>query len=136
MKNLINVVVLLLSIVILGCGKSSIQKECTTNGIGEGQCSFTNLGTAKGSQCGRMSVGFKHISGMMKTAKSAIFCSGEVEPKSTNIIKFNIPNMKELCYLDVPDWNWKEFCNVSTFEPKESIPAFEGKLSQLVYFRR
>lgn len=136
MKRSIDVVVFLLGIIFIGCGNPSIQKECTVNGIGEGQCSFTNLGTAKGSLCGRMSVGFKRVSGSFKTTKSAIFCSGEVEPQSTNIVKFNIPGMKALCYLDVPDWDWKGFCHIFIFEPRDSIPQFDGKLSQLVYFRR
>src|SRR4051812_8993419 len=45
-----------LGLLAVGCGKARVEETCTMNGFGQGECNFTNTGTAAGSLCGRIVV--------------------------------------------------------------------------------
>jgi len=75
--------------------------DCVMNGRGEGDCKFTNTGKTAGAQCGHIEV---YGPG---TAKSEQFCSGLVEPYSTNKVDFDIPAVNELCDNGFESWTKK-----------------------------
>lgn len=73
-------------------GEPSITDECSMDGNGSGSCMFTNLGTAAGTQCGKIHVTNK----AGESAASGTFCSGDLAPKSTTTIEFQV-GLGELC---------------------------------------
>lgn len=92
----------LLALSMLACGKADISQQCTMNGFGKGQCTFTNLGTSKGSVCGTVAVTENRYS---LTTRTSVFCSGEVEPKSTVSVSFSNPFVSELCEAEGKTWD-------------------------------
>jgi len=74
---------------------------CVMNGRGEGDCKFTNTGKTAGAQCGHIEVQGPGV------AKSEQFCSGSVEPYSTNSVEFNVVEVNELCDNGFESWTKK-----------------------------
>ena len=78
-----------------------LDKECVMNGYGKGSCDFTNVGKSTGSMCGKIEVqGPGNV-------QSNTFCSGQVEPMSTEKVEFNIPAVDELCDNGYESWTKK-----------------------------
>jgi len=75
--------------------------DCVMNGRGEGDCKFTNTGKTAGSQCGYISVQGPGV------VTSEQFCSGSVQPYSTNKVEFDIPAVNELCDNGFESWTKK-----------------------------
>jgi hypothetical protein len=89
---------------------------CVMNGRGEGDCKFTNTGKTAGAQCGYIEVQGPGI------AKSEQFCSGSVQPYSTNNVEFDIPAVNELCDNGFESWTEKcEFTFVLSGTGKDSV---------------
>ncbi len=86
------------------------------NGRGEGQCSFTNTGTAPGSTCGKITV--SRADG--RTVQSSTFCSGEVPKQSTTKVEFSIPTVNALCG-GVAGKTWQDVC-IFTFDNDSTPP--------------
>lgn len=85
-----------------------LDKECVMNGYGKGSCDFTNVGKSAGSMCGKIEVqGPGNV-------QSNVFCSGQVQPMSTEKVEFNIPTVDELCDNGFGDWRDK--CEFSFIE--------------------
>ena len=78
-----------------------IEAACVMNGFGEGNCKFTNTGKTAGPQCGNIVVQGPGV------AKSEQFCSGLVQPYTTNKVEFSIPEVRELCSNGFEDWTKK-----------------------------
>jgi hypothetical protein len=78
-----------------------IEAACIMNGFGEGNCKFTNTGKTAGPQCGYIEVRGPGV------AKSEQFCSGLVQPYTTNKVEFSIPEVRELCSNGFEDWTKK-----------------------------
>jgi hypothetical protein len=85
-----------------------IAESCTMNGYGVGECNFTNTGKTAGAKCGVINV---QGPGVVQSDK---FCSGMVEPMSTEKVEFKIPAVDELC--DNGFQSWTEKCNFDFFE--------------------
>ena len=85
-----------------------IAESCTMNGWGVGECNFTNTGKTAGAKCGVINV---QGPGVVQSDK---FCSGMVEPMSTEKVEFKIPAVDELC--DNGFQSWTEKCNFDFFE--------------------
>lgn len=99
-----------------GCGKSNIESNCSSNGYGQGSCSFTNTGSGAGSVCGKVTV--SSIYDKNNATQSSLFCSGDVQPSSTVDVKFTVPNVSSLCSgSDGRNTgvrrSWNEMCNLS-----------------------
>jgi hypothetical protein len=78
-----------------------LDHECVMNGYGKGSCDFTNVGKSTGSMCGEIEVqGPGNV-------QSNIFCSGQVEPMSTEKVEFNIPAVDDLCDNGYESWTKK-----------------------------
>jgi hypothetical protein len=75
--------------------------DCVMNGRGEGDCKFTNTGKTAGAQCGYIEVKGPGV------AKSEQFCSGSVQPYSTNSVEFNVVEVNELCDNGFESWTKK-----------------------------
>jgi hypothetical protein len=69
--------------------------ECTMNGYGTGQCTFTNPSPHlfSSSACGY--VGVSRVGSSI--GQSAVFCSGDVAPHSTTQVSFSIPAVSDGC---------------------------------------
>ena len=74
---------------------------CLMNGRGEGDCKFTNTGKTAGAQCGYIEVKGPGV------AKSEQFCSGSVQPYSTNSVEFDVVEVDELCENEFGSWTEK-----------------------------
>jgi hypothetical protein len=74
---------------------------CVMNGYGKGDCKFTNTGKTAGAQCGYIEVKGPGV------AKSEQFCSGSVQPYSTNSVEFNVVEVNELCDNGFESWTKK-----------------------------
>jgi hypothetical protein len=85
-----------------------VEAACIMNGYGKGDCKFTNTGKTAGPQCGWIEVQGPGV------VRSEQFCSGLVQPYSTNKIEFDIPAVNDLCDNGLEDWTKK--CNFS-FNP-------------------
>ena len=91
----------LFSIILVGCGEAQIVAECTMNGFGHGQCSFSNVGTARGAGCGK-GVAYR-IQGEPANWDDGmiiygpILCTGDLTPSSTTQQVFSIPQTSLLC---------------------------------------
>jgi hypothetical protein len=78
------------------------------NGFGVGHCSFTNSGKTAGALCGHIQVDGPGI------ATSAPFCSGMVQPMTTEKVEFSIPQVNELC--DNGFESWTEKCSFDFYQ--------------------
>ena len=96
------------SVLLAACGKAELSQDCTMNGFGQGRCSFTNKGDAKGSVCGHIVVTHNNGDG---TEESSEFCSGEVENKSTKQVDFSVPAVRALCKTQGLDKSWGDVCS-------------------------
>jgi hypothetical protein len=85
-----------------------IEQSCILNGLGNGECSFTNTGKTAGAKCGTINV---QGPGVVQSDK---FCSGMVQPMSTEKVEFKIPAVDELCDNGFEDWRDK--CDFDFFE--------------------
>lgn len=103
----------LLLISLLGCGTPHIEQACTMNGIGHGECSFTNTGTAEGTRCGHIMV--THFA-PYKTKDSSLFCSGPVAANSTKTVQFQVP-LNGMCFAMGQKWT-----DICTFEFDAEMP--------------
>lgn len=118
MKKLL--LIFLFSLFCISCGKPEIAWDCTMNGFGAGECRFTNKGDGKGAVCGHIEV--KQV-GRAKFAdpfpqKSGEFCSGEVAPKSTETVGFQVTGLDFFCRTDdqAPEyWAPKKWSDVCAF---------------------
>ena len=81
---------------LTGCGKPEITQSCVMNGYGQGSCSFTNTGDGSGSTCGFIEVRGMPIYTEYKKL-SAVFCSGDLKPSSTNKIEFSVIGVDNIC---------------------------------------
>lgn len=73
------------------------------NGFGAGSCDFTNSGKTAGAVCGIIQVDGPGI------ANSSKFCSGMVQPMTTEKVEFSIPSVDKLCEDGFKDW--REVCS-------------------------
>ncbi len=80
-----------------------IEEECVMNGLGQGNCSFTNTGKTAGAVCGVIQV---MGPGMVESNK---FCSGLVDPQTTEKVEFHVPEVDQLC--DNGFESWMERCD-------------------------
>jgi hypothetical protein len=78
-----------------------VEHYCVMNGYGVGSCDFTNTGKTAGAVCGVVQVNGPG------TAQSSKFCSGVVQPMTTEKVEFNIPAVDELCDNGFEPWNDK-----------------------------
>ena len=78
-----------------------IAESCVMNGLGKGDCSFTNTGKTAGAMCGSIQVNGPG------TANSDPFCSGSVAPMTTTKVEFDIPAVDELCDNGFESWTKK-----------------------------
>ena len=78
-----------------------IEASCLMDGYGKGECSFTNSGKTAGAKCGVINV---QGPGVVQSDK---FCSGMVQPMSTEKVEFKIPAVDELCDNGFEDWRDK-----------------------------
>jgi hypothetical protein len=85
-----------------------IEASCVMNGFGVGECSFTNSGKSTGAKCGVINV---QGPGVVQSDK---FCSGQVQPMSTEKVEFKIPAVDQLCDNGFEDWGDK--CDFSFVE--------------------
>jgi len=96
--------------------RAIIDEECLMNGLGEGHCSFTNTGKTGGSVCGVIVVKGPG------TAQTGKFCSGMVNPQSTEKVEFMVPEVDDLC--DNGYRSWTEKCNFTFIEDEpEGVEA-------------
>jgi hypothetical protein len=75
-----------------------VEDACIMNGYGKGSCDFTNVGKTAGSVCGVIQVDGPGV------AHSNTFCSGLVQPQTTQKVEFNIPAVDKLCEDGFKDW--------------------------------
>lgn len=74
---------------------ASIGLEFTMNGLGQGECRFTNAGGTTAASCGRVEVRSRGSAG--RVLRSTVFCSGDVPPHTTVAIGFFVSDAAELC---------------------------------------
>jgi len=94
-----------------------IKDACIMNGWGKGDCKFTNTGKTAGAQCGYIAVQGPGV------AHSREFCSGLVQPYTTNKVEFDIPEVNELC--DNGFESWTEKCDFAFINPVASNPQLD-----------
>ncbi len=112
---------------LIGCGTPNMEVQCSMNGFGQGECSFTNTGTGAGALCGTVDVGSTAI-GKTELIQSSKFCSGQVEPSTTKRVEFTVPNVRDHCSDGEKAWN--EVCD---FVFRSDDPKYERKrLDELV----
>src|SRR5688572_12571228 len=112
------VVAALVCVTAGACGKAKIEESCTMNGLGEGSCSFTNMGDGKGAKCGKIVV----LGPDGRTDESATFCSGELATKSTSQVTFSIPGVRSLCDA-ADDRSWSDVCSFEFVAAGEKTTA-------------
>lgn len=98
---------LLLSLVLTSCLGSKVSYSCTMNGLGDGECSFTNTGSFSGSMCGKIVVVKNENEGIRE--ESGLFCSGNVPAKSTTKVSFSVIKVNALCREVFK--NWTDVCS-------------------------
>ena len=98
------ILILILSVILIGCGTPNIEQSCTMNGRGEGNCSFSNTGDGSGAECGHIEVvntlkseAMDNIVAIVGKPESPVFCSGKLEPSSTAKIDFFVPHLDKVC---------------------------------------
>ena len=94
-----------------------ITEDCVMNGFGQGNCTFTNTGKTPGAVCGVIQVMGPG------TAESSKFCSGQVQPQTTEKVEFHIPQVDQLC--DNGFESWTEKCDF-TFVRDDAPKTQEG----------
>jgi len=92
-----------------------VEQSCTMNGYGEVKCNFTNSGKTAGALCGYISVQGPG------TVTSDKFCSGVVQPMSTERVEISIPAVNELCDNGFESWTKK--CDFSFIENNTGTEA-------------
>jgi hypothetical protein len=93
-----------------------IEDSCLMNGLGDVKCDFTNTGKTAGAVCG---VIFVKGPG---TAMSSKFCSGVVQPQSTERVETKVVEVDELC--DNGYRSWTEKCDFTFIEDEpEGVEA-------------
>jgi hypothetical protein len=75
-----------------------VENSCVMNGYGDGSCDFTNVGKTAGAVCGVIQVDGPGV------ALSNKFCSGSVQPQTTEKVEFRIPAVDKLCTDGLKDW--------------------------------
>lgn len=80
-----------------------VEEDCLMDGYGKGHCDFTNTGKTAGALCGVIQVDGPG------TAHSNKFCSGMVQPMTTEKVEFSIPAVDKLCEDGFKDW--REVCS-------------------------
>lgn len=113
MRNLTIVLVLALAAGLLSnCNKKQgspdIEQSCTMNGMGSGECDFTNTGDGPGAVCGKIVVSNSDTSQTMSTGT---FCSGEVKTMTTVKMSFQVVGVQDGCGSD-----WAEKCSFGFIE--------------------
>jgi hypothetical protein len=103
---------------LVGCEKKpppdvDLKVSCVMNGRGEGSCTFTNVQTGVGAQCGVVKVKRDGITSLLA---SDVFCSGKVEGSSSKKVEFSIPAVQTFC--DNPGDSWTKVCEFN-FVPEE-----------------
>lgn len=88
-------------------GTPNLSQECTMNGMGSGACSFTNLGDGTGATCGHIAVVGK--ADFSEMAKTSVFCSGQLPPKTTSRVEFSVPDVQSACEAEGKAWS--EVCS-------------------------
>ncbi len=78
-----------------------VENACVMNGFGAGSCDFTNVGKTAGAVCGVIQVNGPG------TAHSSKFCSGMVQPMTTEKVEFNVTEVGELCDNGFESWTEK-----------------------------
>lgn len=97
-------------------GEPKIEQSCRMNGFGKGECSFTNTGTGTGDVCGKIRVS-RNGGG---SEESDLFCSGQVEKRSTKSVDFMVTGVSRLC--DAPAGkDWRDVCSF-TFDRASDKP--------------
>ena len=91
--------------------RAIVDESCVMNGYGQGSCSFTNTGKTAGAVCGVIQVNGPG------TISSDTFCSGSVEPQSTEKVEFSIPQVDVLCDNGFASWTEKCTFDFVTDEP-------------------
>lgn len=69
----------------------TLEPSCTMNGMGEGECVFTNTEKGIGSACGVIAVSCSD-----EVRISGKFCSGDVENNQTRKISFSVAEMDKI----------------------------------------
>jgi hypothetical protein len=83
--------------VLAACTPPKIDSSCTMNGLGRGECSFTNTGGRSGAVCGKVDLSNASREKGDQDLYSAAFCSGDVGTKSTTSVSFLIPGVEDFC---------------------------------------
>jgi hypothetical protein len=94
------------------CGKPNISNECSMNGFGNGECSFSNRGTAEGAVTITVTVR-NHQTGGTVSAKldSGLVGKGDVRER-----KLVVPGVHDLCKPASHDNSWTDVCSFTTTE--------------------
>lgn len=114
MKTLLLIVVMVFA--VTGCEKSKpdvakddivasaemtdLDFNCVMNGLGIGQCSFTNTTDVEESVCGEVELIAAPIypgTGELRTTSSSMFCSGPVGKQDTVKKEFQIIGVQDFC---------------------------------------
>ena len=82
-----------------------IDEDCTMNGLGVGQCNFTNRGGSTGSVCGQITVTCNR-----QDRSSGSFCSGDVKVKESHMVEFRVAGIG-----DITNYDWRKECNFQFF---------------------
>lgn len=104
MKN--NLLLLLISLVVVSCGRADIGRDCRINGLGDGSCTFTNTGNGKGSLCVQPEL-VRHDGQLIK---SQTICSGEVAPSTSVKIDFYMSGVLDFC--GTAGVGWSDQCDL------------------------
>lgn len=96
-----------------------ITEDCVMNGLGQGNCTFTNTGRTTGAVCGVIQV---MGPGIISSSK---FCSGQVDPQTTEKVEFHIPQVDQLC--DNGFESWMEKCDF-TFLRDDAPKTKDGEV--------
>jgi len=79
--------VLMVGILLLGCGEPDIEVSCHTNGFGQGECVFTNKGTAEGTKEVTVKVENRRTGkSVSTTVHSGIVPKGDVRERKVTLV--------------------------------------------------
>ena len=118
-----------------------LKTNCTMNGLGNGTCRFTNLGTEQSALCGRIVVlrsepptappdypnqaqSERFAAQALGVAVSEIFCSGQVQPKETKPVDFAVP-LSGLCGGAKTD-AWSDLCSFGFVDDESAQLALKS----------
>ncbi len=119
---------LLMVILLAGCGQAQISNDCRINGLGQGSCSFTNTGTGKGSLC----VMPQMVRTDGQTLESSLICSGNLESSSTSVVQFFITGLISFCTNDESGKTWTDYCELQIIPRSDSKPRSGFALSSII----